>query len=632
MKAGEFFADETKRTLAAVCVSALALGASLAGWKPAGIDPSWLAIAVCGIPIVIGAAVALVRDHDITADMLVSMALVSSVCLGEYFAAGEVAFIMQIGTLLEDYTSGRAKKGIEKLIKLTPQTARVKRGSGVRIIAAEDVLPGDILVVIAGETIAVDGVIVSGETSIDASVVTGESLPVEKKAGDRVMSGTVNCFGTFEMRAEKACADSSLERMIRLAQQADANKAPIVGLADKWAAWMVIGALIIAVVTFFATGRIIRAVTVLVVFCPCAFVLATPTAIMAGIANAARKGILVRSGDALERLAQIDCAAFDKTGTLTRGRPALCRIVPLSDSWTEDGLLEYAAAAERLSEHPLGAAIVEYYDRKGGKKNPASGFKMSAGFGVSALVKGRTVLAGKAEFLKKAGIDIPAAADRAAEEIGRAGGTAVYVAVDGAAAGLIGLADELRPETAQTIARLKAEGLTPLMLTGDSSAAARSVAAAAGIDECRYNLLPEEKMAVVREFSDAGRKLCMVGDGVNDALALSSAYAGIAMGGVGSDIAVESSDAVLVSDGLAGLPWLFHIARRSMIKVRQSILISLGINLVAVTLSVLGFLNPVTGALMHNCGSVLVVINAALLLGEKGKKGKEKPNAGTSLS
>ena len=626
MKLDEFFHNESKRTLAAVIVSGIALALSLAGVRgPADIDAAWVAIIFCGLPIVWGAAVAIVREHDITADMLVSMALISSVWLGEFFAAGEVAFIMQIGTLLEDYTSAKAKKGIEKLIKLTPQTARVKRDGAELIIAAEQVVPGDTLIVIAGETIPVDGIIITGETSIDASIVTGESLPVEKKAGDRVMSGTVNQFGSFEMKAEKACADSSLGRMICLAEEADANKAPVVGLADKWASWMVIGALIIAVVTYFVTGKVIRAVTVLVVFCPCAFVLATPTAIMAGIANAAKNGILVRSGDALERLAKIDCVAFDKTGTLTEGRLRVAAVVPLADDMTKEEILKYAAAAERLSEHPLGQAVIKYYDEQlsmehAGPRAEVRNFKMTAGFGVAAEVDGMPVLAGREAMLAREGIRGIEAARSAAAELCAGGGTVIWIAVGGRAAGLIALSDRLRTDAAGTVARLSAEGVRPLMLTGDGEAAARSMAAAAGIDEFRCGLLPEEKMGIIKEYSAAGHKVCMVGDGVNDALALSSADAGIAMGGIGSDIAVESSDAVLVSDGLSRLPWLFHIARRSLTKVKQSIIISLAINLAAVTLSVFGLLNPVTGALMHNCGSVLVVINAALLLGERERK------------
>ena len=294
--------EEEKRNLTFVIISGIALLLSLTnalgGVLP--FDIAWVAIVLCGIPIVIGSAAAVIQEHDIKADVLVSIALVASLCIGEYFAAGEVAFIMAIGTLLEDATARKARKGIEKLIHLTPKTARIRQNGEMKLIPAEQVKAGDILVVFAGETIACDGVITAGETTVDQSVMTGESIPVDKATGDEVISGTINQFGTFEMRATKNGSDSSLQRMIRLAEEADANKAPIVRLADRWATWLVVAALGIAGATWLFTGELIRAVTVLVVFCPCAFILATPTAVMAGIGNAARFGILVRSGEALQ--------------------------------------------------------------------------------------------------------------------------------------------------------------------------------------------------------------------------------------------------------------------------------------------------------------------------------------------
>jgi len=612
----KWLTGETRSTLVCAIVSAAALVCSLAGWlRAAPVDAAWAAIVLCGLPIVYGAARGLILDHSVKADLLVSLALIASVSIGEYFAAGEVALIMQIGTLLEDYTAEKARRGIGKLIALAPQTARVRREGLTAVIPADELRVGDVVTVLAGETVPADGVIVSGETAIDQSVMTGESVPVDKKAGDAVASGTVNQFGTFDMRADKVCGDSSLQRMIRLARQADANKAPIVGLADRWATWMVLGAAVIAALTWLISGEFIRAVTVLVVFCPCAFVLATPTAIMAGIGNAAGHGVLIRSGEALERLAGIRRVAFDKTGTLTRGQPDVIGAASFDARYSEAELLRLAALAEQRSEHPLGRAIVACYVRGGGKLTEISDFQMTAGQGVRARAEGQLVAAGRWELA--AGTAMPANAQALAASYRARGATVIFLSVDGAPAGLLALADTVRPDAAEAVSRLKRAGLAPVLLTGDNERAARTVAEQVGLEDVRAGLLPEDKLAAMRDYDARNEPVCMVGDGVNDALALAAAYASVAMGGIGSAIAVESADAVLTDDSLLRLPYLFRLARRTMGKVRQNLLISLGINLAAVTLSVLGLLNPVTGALMHNCGSVLVVLNAALLLRER---------------
>lgn len=611
--------NETKQTLVCVLVSLAFLVISLGGWLKdlLPFDAAWVAIILCGTPIMAGAVAALVRKHDIKADLLVSIALIASVCIGEYFAAGEVAFIMEIGKLLEDFTSNRTRRGIEDLIKLTPQTARIRRDGGETIIPAAEVAVGDVIIVLAGETIPVDGVILSGETSINQSIMTGESIPIDKKEGDIVTSGTVNQFGTFEMKVTKVCYDSSLQRMIRLAQEADANKAPIVSLADKWATWMVIAALTTSVITGLVTGEIIRAVTVLVVFCPCAFILATPTAIMAGIGNATTFGVLIRSGDALERLSKIKYIAFDKTGTLTYGKPKVTGVVSFSDHYGEEDVLRFTALAEQRSEHPLGKAILEAYIAGGGTLTDCIDFQMIAGQGVKATVEARRILAGKPELFSNAGIEMPKMVTRKAEDFYAKGATVIYMAIDEQLCGFIALADTVRPEVKPSIQRLKKANITPILLTGDNEAAAYSIASLAGIEQVKANLLPEDKMKVIADYNSRTIPICMVGDGVNDALAISTAYASVAMGGIGSDIAVESADAVLVQDDIKRLPYLFSATKKVMKKVNQNIIISLALNLVAAVLSVLGLLNPVTGALMHNCGSVFVVINAALLL--KGK-------------
>ncbi|MEE0777129.1 MAG: HAD-IC family P-type ATPase, partial [Bacillota bacterium] len=357
----EWFVDEEKRTLLCLILGGISLLLSFFVRPFLPFDIAWVAIIFCGLPMIKEAVIGLVTEFDIKADVLVSMALVASVIIGEIFAAAEIAWIMTIGALLEEHTVKKAQAGIEKLVDLTPRTARVVRNGEEQIVPAEEVRVGDILRVLAGETIAADGVILSGHSSVDQSVMTGESLPVDKEAGDDVFSGTVNQFGAFEMRATKVGEDSSLQQMIRLVESADAGKAKIVSRADRWATWIIIIALTSAVATYIITGEIIRSVTILVVFCPCALVLATPTAIMAGIGNAAKFGILIREGDALERLAKVKRMAFDKTGTLTYGTPTVAKVVTFSSAISSEELLGLAASAELRSEHPLGKAVVSYY-------------------------------------------------------------------------------------------------------------------------------------------------------------------------------------------------------------------------------------------------------------------------------
>ena len=604
--------NETRLTSIFAGISVISLILSITGVLKniLPVDIAWIAIILCGVPILVGAIKGVILEHDIKADVLVAMALVASVVTGEFFAAGEVALIMQIGSLLEDYTSGKAREGIEKLIRLTPQKAHLVKGGVETEIADEDVKVGDTIRVLAGETIPVDGIITEGETTIDQSVMTGESIPVDKRTGDAVSSGTINQFGTFIMRAEKESGNSALQRMIRLAEEAEENKAPIVTLADKWATWLVVVAFACAVGTWIFTGEFMRAVTVLVVFCPCAFILATPTAVLAGIGNAAKYGMIIRSGDALERLSRIKRIAFDKTGTLTYGKPHVTEVVSLDDQYSKDEILRIAASAEKLSEHPLGKAIVASCD---GNLYEASDFKVIAGRGISASVQGKSVLAGKADFMLSERVDIQAA-DKQAEKCFNDGATVIYLAFDGVLKGFVALADTIREDSEDTIRKLTNYGITPMLLTGDNEQAAGTIAGKVGIKDVRSNLLPEEKMEIIKGYAGSEEPICMIGDGVNDALALTTADAGIAMGGIGSDIAIESADAVLVSDDIKRVPYLLSLTRKAMQKVKTNIIMSMIINITAVILSAAGILTPVTGALWHNFGSVFVVVNAALLL------------------
>ena len=607
-----------KKDIILLVISGIVIVCSLLKFRPFPFDMAWFAIVLCGLPILLEAFIGLVTAFDIKADVLVSLALIASLCIGEIFAAGEVAFIMQLGGLLEELTVAKARAGIEKLVHLTPQTARVIVGGEEKIIPAAEVRIGDALRVLPGETVPADGVITAGQTSVNQAVMTGESLPVDKTVGDDVTSGTVNQFGAFEMRASRVGEDSSIQRMIRLVQSADAGKAKIVGLADRWATWIVVIALTAAALTWIITGKIIRAVTILVVFCPCALVLATPTAIMAAIGNATKHGFLVREGDALERLAQVDLIAFDKTGTLTCGTPEVTEVRSLSPAVSRDALFRLAASAEHLSEHPLGKAVVRGYKKEYADALPdAVEFSMLPGRGVSAKVEGHAVLAGNLALLRENGVsaDVPAEAEAQL----RRGSTVIYLSVDGTFAGYIALSDTLRGESGAMISALDSLGVQPVLLTGDNENAARSIAGALGIGAVRSGCLPEDKLTAVREYREAGKKVCMIGDGVNDAPALKAADVGIAMGGVGSDIAVDAADIALVDDEVKELPHLLALSCRMMTTIKLNMTFSMTLNFVAIVLAILGTLSPVVGALVHNAGSVLVIINSALLLNWKKK-------------
>ena len=567
--------------------------------------------------------IGLVTEFDIKADVLVSLALIASVCIREDFAAGEVAFIMQLGGLLEELTVAKARAGIEKLVHLTPQTARIighqgKKNADEKIISAEQVVVDDILRVLPGETISVDGVILSGQTSINQAVMTGESLPVDKTVGDEVASGTVNQFGAFEMRATKVGEDSSIQRMIRLVQSADAGKAKIVGLADRWATWIVVIALSAAALTWLISGQIIRAVTILVVFCPCALVLATPTAIMAAIGNATKHGFLVREGDVLERLAKVSKITFDKTGTLTYGTPKVIAVKNVSPKYSEEDIYRFCAASEMLSEHPLGKAVVSCFkkEKKESLLKPEE-FQMIPGRGVSCVEGGKKILAGNREMMEENQIPVSNEVFLITEEYLKQGCTLIYLATDGELAGYLALADTIREESTAMIDALKALQVDPVLLTGDHENAAQAIAGQLHIEEVHAQCLPEDKLNWIDSYQKKAEQVCMIGDGINDAPALKKADVGIAMGGVGSDIAVDAADITLVDDEVKELPHLLVLSRRMMFTIKCNMSFSMGLNFLAIVLAILGILNLVVGALVHNAGSVLVIINSALLLNWK---------------
>lgn len=625
--------DEEKRTVAAMVISALALGIHFVAGDRLAFDLSWIAVVLCGLPIIIGAVVAVIKEFDIRADVLVSIAIIASVAIGEVFAAGEIAVIMTLGGYLEERTVNKARKGIERLVDLTPEKARVMRDGVEVVIDVEDVAVGEAVRVLPGEKIPVDGIVLCGDTAVDQSLMTGESLPVDKEKGDEVFCGTMNQFGTVDIRVTRAAEDSSLKRMIRLVESADAGRAPISHLADRLATVIVVLALAAAVVTGLVTGELTRAVTILVVFCPCALVLATPTAIMAGIGNAAKNGILIRSGDVLERLASVGRIAFDKTGTITYGKPCV-RAFECEEAWEKDALLKWTAAAEARSEHPLGKAVSEHYAEGHPEPLPEpSEFAMLPGKGVHAVVEGHEIAAGNRKLLDVMGITVTESLEKSAKKYLSEGGTIIYIAVDGKAAGYAVLADTLRNNAPNMVEKLRAQGLKTALITGDHRAAALYMAERAGIDTVEADCLPEDKIDVIKRLQGKGQeKVCMIGDGINDAPALKTADVGLAMGDIGSDIAMDAADAVFVGDDVMKVPYLMTLSQKTMRTIRVNIFLSQALNAVAVVLAMTGIMGPVAGALVHNVGSVAVIISSAMLLNFNEKKnGKDRQKTSGSL-
>ncbi len=587
---------------------------------PAYLNPAWIPAIISGFPVLYYAIYALITGKGIgriTSALLISIAMIASIIIGDIFAAGEIAFIMAIGEILEEKTTARARKGLKKLIGLAPQQGRRINNGVEEMIPAEEIKAGDILRVLPGETIPVDGEIINGQTSVDQSVMTGESLPVDKEIGDSVFCGTINRFGSVDIKAVSVGEDSSLQKLIRMVKEAEENQAPMQRTADKWASWLVPLAMVVALVAGILKQNVIVAVTVLVVFCPCALVLATPTAIMAAIGQATKHGVIIKSGEALEKMNTVDTIAFDKTGTLTYGRLEVSDVISLDSAVSSDELLTLTASAEALSEHPLGKAITVYARKNDIALCEPSDFRMEAGKGISADVSGKALCCGSEKYLREKDIEITEEAAMKLEALRSEGKASVITAVDGRVAGVIALSDVLRENAAEMTTALSSAGVGTVLLTGDNRRTAAYFAEQAGITEVRAELLPEEKVSSIVSLQKDGKKVCMIGDGVNDAPALKTACVGVAMGGMGSDIAVEAADIALMSDDISCIPYLKRLSKATVNTIRFSITLSLLINFAAIILSVMELLNPTTGALVHNVGSVFVVLIAALLYDRK---------------
>ena len=604
---------------------------------PIYLNPAWGAVIISGIPMLLLALTRLIREKWISSALLIAIAMVASLLIGEIFAAGEVAWIMALGALLEDWTVERAKKGLRNLINLTPQTGRRIVDGKEEMISVDEIKIGDTLRILPGESVPVDGEIINGTSSLDQSIMTGESLPIDKDVGDEVFCGTMNLYGAIDIKATSLGENSSLQKLIDLVKAADEKQAPTQRIADKWATWLVPVALIIAIAAWLITGNIERGVTVLVVFCPCALILATPTAIMAAIGQATKYGVLIKSGEALETLGGLNTLVFDKTGTLTYGNLAVSDIISLKDDLDEMDVLNIVASCEKLSEHPLAKAIVDKAKEAEIDIEEPQDFKMVPGKGVSCKNSYGQVYAGNSKFLSENNIDFNV--DAELNQLKHEGKASIIVALNDGVVGLIGLSDVIREDSKNMIENLHDLGTETILLTGDNTETANYFASQVGIGKVYGNLLPQEKLDWIEKLvgigkvygnllpqekldwieklKSEGKKVCMIGDGVNDAPALKTADVSVAMGSVGSDVAIEAADIALLGDDIGKIPYLKKLSNSTLFTIKANIIISMAINAAAIVCSILGLLNPVTGAIVHNAGSCLVVLNAALLYDRK---------------
>ncbi len=579
-------------------------------------DPIWLTIVICGYPLLYLAITRLYKNegiHKISSALLIVIAMAASIFIGESFAAGEIAFIMAIGGILEDKTIDRAQKGIRKLINLTPDNGRVIIDGKEETLPIKEINKNSILRVLPGETIPIDGTIISGNTSIDQSVMTGESLPVDKQIGDSVFSGTINRYGTIDIITTKVGDDSSLQKLIRLVKEAENSKAPTQRIVDRWAAWLVPAALIISVLTYIGTKDVTRAVTILVVFCPCALVLATPTSIMAAIGQATKYGVIVKSGEALEAMGKVNIVAFDKTGTLTHGNLKVSDIITFEQNVDEDKLLKLCASIESRSEHPIGKAIVHEARDRDMRLEDVENFSMIPGKGVNGEVSGELIFCGNMSYYKENSLNETADLNKALKKLRSEGKAIIIVFNTNKLLGIVALSDTLRESSEKVIKGLKNLDTSSILLTGDHKQTGTFFADKIGIEHVYSELLPEEKLDKINELKKTGNIVSMIGDGVNDAPALKAADVGIAMGTFGSDIAIEAANIALMGDDVSKVPYLKRLSVATVRLIKINIILSMTVNVIAIILSVVGILNPVTGALVHNVSSILIVLNAVFL-------------------
>ena len=576
----------------------------------------YLAAALAGSLYIWWSAIQGIRERDFTADIPVSFATAAALIIGQYFAAAVVAVLLLLGGMLEEFVSARAGNALDSLAKLLPDRVTVRCDGEDRVVSLKEVQKGDLVLVRSGDRIPVDGVVAQGTASINQAAITGESLAVEKRPGDPVFAGTLNELGALEVQTTNVGEETTLGQIRRMVEEAKAQKAPIERILNRYAKFYTPAALILGALVWWWSGDILRAITILIVFCPCVMVLATPTALVASIGNAALRGSLVKKGATIEAMAKVTAVAFDKTGTLTFGQPKLTTIQPLGQM-SETELLRLAAIAEQLSEHPLGRAVVQAaIERELTIPDPET-FTVLPGLGVRARIDDGEVVIGRPRLLSEQGIPVDADVLARATNLAAVGRTVILVAHNSQIVGMLVLEDTLRPQANSVITRLKKLGIRTILVTGDNTATAERIAGELGISEVHAEVLPAQKVEIVKQLQAQGWSVAFVGDGVNDGPALATANVGVAMGLGGTDVAIETAEIALLSDDLTKLPHLLGLARQAMRAIKQNLIFSLSVLAIALGLAIPGILAPVTGALLHELSSIPVIANSARLIGIK---------------
>ena len=561
-----------------------------------------------------------IYHRRITVNVFVTVALVATVAVGEFRPAAIIVFIMAVAGAFESYTLDKSRKNIRNLLDLTPRMATVRRGEEEAVVPVNEVQVGDVVIVRPGERIPVDGVVVAGASSVDQAPITGESMPVEKFRGSEVFSGTFNETGRLEVRTTKTGADTTIARIVHLVEQAQETRAPIQNIADRFTVWFLPTVLVLAVIGYFTSDSIKVAVSILLVACPCAFAIATPTAVTAGISNMARRAVLVKGGIFFELAGKISALLVDKTGTFTLGRPKVLDVIAF-DSRSEDDVLRLAAIAEKYSEHPLARSVIALAKERNIEVPDPDEFRVEIGLGVTARWGDKEILVGKEEFLRDKGVSINKNMEGAVLAQAEQGRTAILVANDMRPVGLIAIADEIRPETSQAIVSLYnvMGNKNIIMLTGDNHKVARSVAEQIGVDSFQAGLLPEQKQEFVKKLQLEGHTVGMIGDGINDAPALALADVGIAMGLAGTDVAIETADVTLMNDDLSGVVNFMWMSRKVLRRIKLNIFFSIIYNAVGLIWGSLGMLSPVAAVIFQEAGCITVVFSSTLLLWAKPK-------------
>jgi len=524
-----------------------------------------------------------------------------------------VAVLLLLGGFLEKFVAARANQSLESLAKLLPDRVTVRRNGQDLTVCLDDVQVGDLVLVRSGERIAVDGQVVSGTASVNQAAITGESIAVEKKIGDKVFAGTLNEVGALEVSVSGIGSETTLGKIHTLIEEAQAQKPPIERLLNRYAKIYMPTALIAGALLWWWSGDVMRAITMLIVFCPCVIVLATPTALVAAIGNAALRGSLIKKGAAVEALSHVDTVIFDKTGTLTAGKPKLQCVISLGEI-SEERLLERAARAEKFSEHPFGRALVGAASKRGLNLPDPKSFEGLPGLGIRADVDDMEVFLGRPNSLEKQGISISSEIKEKSTSMESSGCSVILIAMNGRTEGLFVFEDELRPESKPVVQRLVDLGLNVVIVTGDNLAATKRVAESIGVKELFSEKMPYEKVEIVKAFQARGHKVAFVGEGVNDGPALAQADVGIAMGIAGTDVAIETADVGLLSDDLSKMPHLIMVSRKAIATIKHNLIFSLGVLGLAVVLTVPGILTPVTGAMLHELSSIPVIVNSMRLI------------------